>query len=261
MATRLPVVLLRRLPRPHHPSRLQPPLPEPADEARHRLHRPGQSVVEQDQVAGAGLLDDRLADLRCRLALVVRRIPVARVGTVAPQGQRQALLFDDGVDAGVVGAVRRAEQHRLDADLLELLGRPPDLAPDLLVAQAEQVRVVVGVVADPVLLVGLALDDLRVGVDVGALDEERRRRVVDLQDVEELRRELGIRAVVERERDVAGRVGELLRAGRWRGLCLTGVSSSGAACGQEGRQQGQPTNRVPHTEPKRTWARPSTTRR
>ena len=166
------------------------------------------------------LLEDAVDDLLRGLARVL--VPVVGVDLVADDDVAEILDAIDGsslvVGVGLlVDRVGRAEVERLHA---KLGGEEPfreiEFEVHLAVWDFRDVRMRPGVVAD---LMAFAIDPPHeAGVVAGGLaDHEEGALYVELfEDVEDLRRPLGIRAVVEAQGNFVGVVTVLLhRVGEW----------------------------------------------
>ena len=154
-------------------------------------------------------------DLLRRLARML--VPVVGVDLVADDGvaillnahDRRGLVVGVGLLVDVVG---RAEVERLHAQLAgkEALGEL-DFEVELAVRDFADVGMRVGVVADLVAFAHHALHQADVLRGLVADHQEGALDALLLQDVEDLRRPLGIGSVVEGERDFVGMVAVLLR--------------------------------------------------
>ena len=97
----------------------------------------------------------------------------------------------------------RTEQRRRMAEgRVDLVLRPVELRTHEIVGFLGEIGVIPAVAADLVPLGGGALENFRVRLDHFAQHEERDVHVARLEDVEQLRRELGTGAVVEGHGDV-----------------------------------------------------------
>ena len=172
--------------------------------------RPGLGIEEGD------LAEDAVDDLLRRLAGML--IPVVGVDLVADDDVAEAL---DGIDGRglVVGVgllidgVGRAEVDGLNAELggEEALGEI-ELEVDLALRDFGDVGMRVGVIADLVAVVVDALQEADVVLGDLADHEEGADDVVLLEDGEDLRSPLGVRAVVEADGHLFGMVA-ILRDG------------------------------------------------
>ena len=139
---------------------------------------------------------------------------------------------------GIAEERRPEEPHRPPGQRLDQPLRGVELEACDLGRRFAEIRVGEGVIADLVALGEDALDEAGICLAVLADDEERRLDALLLQDVEDLRRPLGARAIVERQRhlvrhpagaadDIGGRdLRERLR--RDETMRLVGLERAGA---------------------------------
>ena len=180
------------------------------------------AVVEQDDGAaklrldlhGLQLVEDGLGDLGRRLARML--IPVVGVHLAADDGVSVLLdaLDRSGLVVGVrllVDVVGRAEVERLDA---QLAGEEPlrelEFEVKLAVGDFADVGMGVGVVADLMALAHHALHQADILLRLVADQHERALDALVAENIENLRRPLGIGSVVEGERDLVGVIAVLL---------------------------------------------------
>lgn len=182
--------------------------------AGHRGDGTGVNVVDEDDPAGSGSIDDLAGD-----AVGVPVFPIERID--GPHDGLHAKFFVVAfVQSRVGGSVGRTHGGWDDAGGVDDGGGGAiHLALDRGGSQLGHGRMVPGVIPDLVALRDHALEDLGVGGGVGSDDVERRFDPAFLEDIEELGRELRTGAVVEGHRDnlsvgIDGVVGML---GRSRG--------------------------------------------
>src|SRR5882762_6877639 len=170
-----------------------------------RLGAIAAAVVQEDDIAIAGLPQHAVDNLFCRDGLAVAQAPVVRIDALAHDqishflGERELRHFL-GIFRLMIDAVRGTEENRFDVEgaFDQPLGQI-QLPADLCVRDLVEFRVGKSVIPDFVTLGEFAFQDIGPFICLVADNEENSWRLLLLQDVKDLGRPLGVGTVVERD--------------------------------------------------------------
>ncbi len=163
-------------------------------------------IVQQDDIAvavgveGRNLLYDAVDDRLRRWPQPIVRVDAQPDGDEAHAlRQRDRLELVHRRRVGIAEERRPEQPHRMAGNGLEQAARRVDLELRHALRQIDDVRMRECMIADVLAFLIFAFDDVRIGAGILTDDEERGVDVLRFENVEDLRRERGIRPVVEGE--------------------------------------------------------------